>query len=239
MIPTRRRPSIAPLGVTSVTPPNIAPTLLLGATGTVRDLVGAVLALQGVAVQVANSATALAVAADPDTVLVLVSPDEEEWEIAHRAGRPVVLVTEIHLGDDQRLAATLRGADAVVHTDASPVDLAEAVAAVRRGETLLGPLAARRLASAARAGQVAAAAELHLTPRETAILASVERGESVKQTARSLGIAMKTVENLQSRMFRKLGARNRAHAVTIAHRLGLLGNAVIEAGLEPEAALSG
>jgi DNA-binding CsgD family transcriptional regulator len=33
---------------------------------------------------------------------------------------------------------------------------------------------------------------------------------------------MKTVENLQSRMFRKLGARNRAHAVTIAHRLGLL-----------------
>jgi DNA-binding CsgD family transcriptional regulator len=44
----------------------------------------------------------------------------------------------------------------------------------------------------------------------------------VKQTARTLGIAMKTVENLQSRMFRKLGARNRAHAVTIAHRLGLL-----------------
>ena len=204
---------------------DVTPTLLLGATGTVRDLVGAVLSLQGVAVQVADGHAALDAAADPDAVLVLVSPGEEEWDIARRAGRPVVLVSEIHLDDDERLAATLRGADAVVHTDASPVELAEAVAAVRRGETLLDPLAARRLAAAARAGQAAAAAELHLTPREAAILASVERGESVKQTARSLGIAMKTVENLQSRMFRKLGARNRAHAVTIAHRLGLLGRA--------------
>ena len=87
---------------------------------------------------------------------------------------------------------------------------------------LLDPLSARRLAAAARTGHVVAQAELRLTPRELSILESVERGESVKQTARSLGIAMKTVENLQSRMFRKLGARNRAHAVTIAHRLGLL-----------------
>jgi DNA-binding NarL/FixJ family response regulator len=133
-----------------------------------------------------------------------------------------VLVSEIHLGDDEQLAAILRGADAVVHTDASPLELAQSVAAVRRGETLLDPRAARRLAGAARTGQATAAAELHLTPREAGILASVERGESVKQTARSLGIAGKTVENLQSRMFRKLGARNRAHAVTIAHRLGLL-----------------
>jgi DNA-binding NarL/FixJ family response regulator len=134
----------------------------------------------------------------------------------------VVLVSETHLGADERLAAVLRGADAVVHTDASPVELAEAVAAVRRGETILDPFAARRLAAAARTGHLTARAELRLTPRELSILQSVERGESVKQTARSLGIAMKTVENLQSRMFRKLGARNRAHAVTIAHRLGLL-----------------
>jgi DNA-binding NarL/FixJ family response regulator len=217
--------------------PTAAPTLLLGPAGTVRDLVGAVLSMQGVAVQMADGPAALAAAADPDTVVVLVSPGEEEWEIARRAGRPVVLVSEVHLDDDESLAATLRGADVVVHTDASPVDLAEAVAAVRRGETLLGPRAARRLAVAARTGQVAAVTEMRLTPREAAILASVERGESVKQTARALGIAMKTVENLQSRMFRKLGARNRAHAVTIAHRLGLLGDVAVEAGLEPVGAV--
>jgi DNA-binding CsgD family transcriptional regulator len=61
-----------------------------------------------------------------------------------------------------------------------------------------------------------------LTPREVDILESIERGESVKQTARSLGIAIKTVENLQSRLFRKLGARNRAQAIAKAHDLNLL-----------------
>jgi DNA-binding NarL/FixJ family response regulator len=198
------------------------PTVLLGATGTVRDLLGAVLSLQGVPVTVAADGDhALAAAADTDAVLVLVSPGPEDWDTARRAGRPVVLVSEVHLNADERLAAVLRGADAVVHTDAAPVELGEAVAAVRRGETLIDPLSARRLAAVARSGHVIARPELKLTPRELAILESVERGESVKQTARSLGIAMKTVENLQSRMFRKLGARNRAHAVTIARRLGL------------------
>ncbi len=199
------------------------PTVLLGATGPVRDLVAAVLSLQGVAVTLADDgAAALDAAVDSDAVLVLVSPGPEDWDTARRAARPAVLVSETHLGADERLGAVLRGADAVVHTDASPVELAEAVAAVRRGETLLDPFSVRRLAAAARTGHVTATAELRLTPRELSILESVERGESVKQTARSLGIAMKTVENLQSRMFRKLGARNRAHAVTIAHRLGLL-----------------
>ena len=198
------------------------PTVLLGATGTVRDLVAAVLSLQGVTVTLADGDDALDAAVDTDAVVVLVSPGPEDWDTARRASRPVVLVSETHLGADERLAAVLRGADAVVHTDASPTELAAAVAAVRRGETLLDPGLARRLAAAARSGLVTAQAELRLTPRELAILESVERGESVKQTARSLGIAMKTVENLQSRMFRKLGARNRAHAVTIAHRLGLL-----------------
>jgi DNA-binding NarL/FixJ family response regulator len=207
------------------------PTFLLGAPGTVRDLVGAVLSLQGVPVTVAaDPDDALDAASEVDSVIVLITPGPEDWDTARRAARPVVLVSETHLDADERLTAVLRGADAVVHTDASPVELAQAVAAVRRGETILDPFIARRLAAAARSGIVTAQAELRLTPRELSILQSVEQGESVKQTARSLGIAMKTVENLQSRMFRKLGARNRAHAVTIAHRLGLLD--IVEATAE-------
>ena len=61
-----------------------------------------------------------------------------------------------------------------------------------------------------------------LTSREFDILASVDRGESVKQTARTLGISVKTVENLQTRLFRKLDVRNRAQAVAVAHARGLL-----------------
>jgi DNA-binding CsgD family transcriptional regulator len=37
-----------------------------------------------------------------------------------------------------------------------------------------------------------------------------------------LGIAEKTVENIQARLFRKLGARNRPGALAAAHALGLM-----------------
>ena len=69
---------------------------------------------------------------------------------------------------------------------------------------------------------MAPAGQPSLTPREIDILASIDRGEVVKQTARQLGISEKTVQNIQSRLFRKLGARNRAQAVARAHELGLL-----------------
>jgi len=42
-----------------------------------------------------------------------------------------------------------------------------------------------------------------LTARESDILRSLARGHSIRQTARSLGIAAKTVENVQTRLFRK------------------------------------
>ncbi|MGE0308582.1 MAG: response regulator transcription factor, partial [Acidimicrobiia bacterium] len=56
----------------------------------------------------------------------------------------------------------------------------------------------------------------------TDILNCVEEGCSVKQTARSLGISPKTVENTQRHLFKKLGVRNRSQAVARAHALGLL-----------------
>jgi DNA-binding CsgD family transcriptional regulator len=61
-----------------------------------------------------------------------------------------------------------------------------------------------------------------LTSREGDILRSIAVGHSVRETARSLGIAVKTVENTQARLFRKLDARNRAGALTSAHALGLV-----------------
>jgi DNA-binding CsgD family transcriptional regulator len=71
-------------------------------------------------------------------------------------------------------------------------------------------------------GLGAAAGLPELTVREADILCSIARGDTVRQTARSLGIAEKTVENTQARLFRKLGARNRTGALATAHALGLL-----------------
>jgi two-component system, NarL family, nitrate/nitrite response regulator NarL len=61
-----------------------------------------------------------------------------------------------------------------------------------------------------------------LTSRESDILQSLACGHSIRQTARALGIAPKTVENVQTRLFRKLGVRNRSGALTVADAFGLL-----------------
>jgi len=61
-----------------------------------------------------------------------------------------------------------------------------------------------------------------LTSRESDILGSMAQGHSIRQTARALGIAPKTVENVQTRLFRKLGVRNRSGALAVADALGLL-----------------
>src|SRR6266700_3413361 len=92
---------------------------------------------------------------------------------------------------------------------------------VGAGQVVLDPRQARMLVDAAR-GQLTArrAAGQAPTPREREILVSIDRGESVKQTARALGISVKTVENLQRRLFRRLGVRNRAQAVAAAHARG-------------------
>jgi DNA-binding NarL/FixJ family response regulator len=61
-----------------------------------------------------------------------------------------------------------------------------------------------------------------LTAREHDILRSIGLNHTVRQTARTLGIATKTVENAQGHLFRKLGVHNRAAALAKAYALGLL-----------------
>jgi DNA-binding NarL/FixJ family response regulator len=61
-----------------------------------------------------------------------------------------------------------------------------------------------------------------LSARECDVLRSLAAGRSIKQTARLLGIAAKTVESTQARLYRKLSVRNRTEALTTAYRLGLL-----------------
>jgi DNA-binding CsgD family transcriptional regulator len=72
-----------------------------------------------------------------------------------------------------------------------------------------------------------------LTAREYDILGSIARGHTIRQTARTLGIAAKTVENTQARLFRKLGVRNRMEALTIADALGLIDRAAVPPPEQP------
>jgi DNA-binding CsgD family transcriptional regulator len=56
-----------------------------------------------------------------------------------------------------------------------------------------------------------------LTPRESEIIHLAAAGNSVKQTARALNISVKTVESIQSHLFRKLGVSGRTGAVAMMY----------------------
>ena len=109
---------------------------------------------------------------------------------------------------------------AVIAADRAADDLVPALILAARGYLTVDAMAAR---SVFRASRPAADGGLpELTARECDILHSIAEGHTVRQTARTLGIAAKTVENTQARLFRKLGARNRAAALATAHAIGLL-----------------
>jgi len=67
-----------------------------------------------------------------------------------------------------------------------------------------------------------ARSETPLSNRESEILQYVAHGNTTKEVARHLGISPHTVKTHLERIFEKLGANDRAQAVYIAFRLGLV-----------------
>ena len=61
-----------------------------------------------------------------------------------------------------------------------------------------------------------------LSPRQLEILESVTRGLSTKQIALQFSISRESVKTHITRIFRKIGAANRAEAITIAMKMHLL-----------------
>ncbi|WP_333490272.1 helix-turn-helix transcriptional regulator [Glycomyces luteolus] len=65
-------------------------------------------------------------------------------------------------------------------------------------------------------------ARIQLSERETQVLAGLTEGKHNAEIGRELFLAEETVKTHAKRLFRKLGARDRAHAVAIAFRTGLI-----------------
>ena len=63
---------------------------------------------------------------------------------------------------------------------------------------------------------------LLLSPWETEILQYIARGNETNEIASALGLKRRTVKSHINRIMRKLGAKNRAHAVALALRSGLI-----------------
>lgn len=154
-------------------------------------------------------------------VIVLVDPADEHWALARAQPRPIVYHTAAALGADAMLTAVMRGADAVIDAGSEPDEVTRAISTVMNGGVVLSAAFTRRLAEALRTAATEGSPTV-LSRRERQILENISLGHSVKQTADELGITAKTVENLQTRLYKKLGVRNRYQALALARALGLI-----------------
>jgi DNA-binding NarL/FixJ family response regulator len=136
----------------------------------------------------------------------------------------VLMLTTFDI-DDYVYAALRAGASGFLLKDATPEELVAAVRVVAAGESLLAPAVTSRLiAHFARQPTLASTPPTLdvLTPREREVLTWVARGESNTEIAARFTLAEQTVKTHVSRIFLKLGIRDRAQAVMVAYETGLV-----------------
>jgi len=159
-------------------------------------------------------------------VAALVDPGPQDWPVVAELGVPAVLVHSSPLDPPELAEALASGASALVAEDRVDAHFLSVLQMVGQGYLVVDSSPMRPLIGAVRARwdeRSPGGLELpELTARESDILRSIALGHSIRQTARALGIAPKTVENVQTRLFRKLGVRNRSGALAVADAFGLL-----------------
>jgi len=193
----------------------------------VRAGMVAVLGEQGdfeVVGEAANGAEALALVPrlHPDVVLMdlrmpVMDGAEATARITAEAGAPQVLVLTTYDTDADIVRAVEAGARGYLLKDAPTGVLADAIRRAARGETVLAPPVAARLADRLRGP-----ARPELTGREVQVLGLVARGLSNADIGRELFIGEATVKTHLIRAFAKLGVADRTAAVTAAYASGLI-----------------
>ena len=179
-----------------------------------------------------KTAVDLALEHRPDVVVMDIGmPELDGLEATRRIlrARPNarILVLTAHDDEDMRQAAKEAGAMAYVVKNASTKEIAEAVRALARGESLLGrpdPKAPRRPSAQIddyfkRKDPNASPV---LTKREQEVLQLFANGKSTVEVARQLTISQKTVKNHLTSIYQKLNVRDRTEAVLLAVRMGVI-----------------
>jgi DNA-binding NarL/FixJ family response regulator len=180
--------------------------------------------------------------ADDDIELVAEASDGEEAIAKFRLHRPDVILMDIQMpnmngiesisrirqefpdakilvlstsaGDVQILRAIKGGARGYLLKGNVRTELLEAIRTVHAGRKRIPPEIAAELAEHA--------ADDQLSSREIDVLRLIGAGNANKQIADKLSIGETTVKNHISNILSKLGANDRAHAVTIALQRGII-----------------
>ena len=149
---------------------------------------------------------------------------EATREITAMPSRTRVLMLTTFDADRYVYQALKAGAAGFLLKDEPPERLAAAVRTVAAGDALLAPTVLRRIVEdyVARPEPGAAAPPPQLTDREVDVLRLIGRGRSNGEIAGELFLSEATVKTHVTRIFTKLGLRDRAQAVVLAYETGLV-----------------
>jgi DNA-binding NarL/FixJ family response regulator len=125
-----------------------------------------------------------------------------------------IIVLTTYTGDVQVLRAVKAGARAYLLKSLVRKDLVEIIRLVHAGEKRIPPEVAAEL--------VEHTADEALSSREIAVLSLISSGNANKEIAAQLSITEETVKGHMKSIFAKLGVHDRAHAVTIAVKRGII-----------------
>jgi DNA-binding NarL/FixJ family response regulator len=177
-----------------------------------------------------HEAVRLAEELAPDVVLMDLSMPglggvEATREVLARCPATQVLVLSMHEGADSVLAALRAGARGYLVKGATKLEVARALHDVASGGAVFGGTVAEQVLSrvrdSARTTRRGAEAFPRLTDRELEVLDLVAAGLSNAAIASRLYLSDKTVRNVVSSVFSKVGAKDRAEVIVLARQAGL------------------
>jgi DNA-binding NarL/FixJ family response regulator len=166
----------------------------------------------------------------PDVVLMDLRMPRHDPQGGIRAIRqiadryPQVKVLALTESDDETdvRAAALAGAIGYIVKSVKAAQIAEAVRAAHAGKGWLDPSVTAYLLHDYRRASQESSAPPTLTPTEMRVLQLAAAGQTTLEIADELFVAEKTVKNHLTNIYRKLGVKNRSHAVSEGYRQGLL-----------------
>jgi DNA-binding NarL/FixJ family response regulator len=176
------------------------------------------------------AATTLAATTQPDVLLMDIRMPLRDGiaatEIIHKVHPAIrILLLTTHDTPELIVEGLRAGASGYLLKDCSAEELCTAVRAVARGQVLLQTTSAARLLAGlplSSSPQSSPSKEtLGLTEREYDVLRLIVRGRNNIEIAEELYVSEATVKTHINHIFAKLGARDRAHAVVLAHQFGL------------------
>ena len=133
-----------------------------------------------------------------------------------------VVMLSMNANEEYVLQAMRAGARGYLLKNVEPTELAQAIAAVARGETYLTAAVSRHVISAYVQRTGAANSLERLTPRQREILQFVAEGYTTKEIASTLALSVKTIEMHRAQLMEALDIHDIAGLVRYAIRMGIV-----------------